>query len=277
MTAAPELGRLASLHGLIAGHLPRKRGWLDQVFPSLALGLVVEGEGGFEDGSGRRIAVRAPFFFAVHEGMRSAYGPGETAWWNERFLICRGARAGEWREAGWAPPPGVVLALSLGDAAGLAAEHERILRAFTSREPEEIDGAKLACERWVFGLHAAGRRAARVEPGRDRVRKLAATWRAEPAGAGDLEACARASGLSYSHWRALFAEETGVSPHRFLLARRVERAATALLAGESIKQASFAAGFSHVETFHRAFRRVLGLSPAEYRRQVGDPGGEERG
>ena len=266
---APALGRLDAFQFLIAGHLPRKQGWLDQVFPSLAFGLVVAGEGEMEDGTGGRVAVRAPFYFAVSEGCRSAYGPGASGWWHERFLICPGRRADEWREAGWVPPPGAVVALAPADAAALAAEHERIITAFASHDPEEIDQAKLHCEQWVFGLHAAGRRAAAPDAGRGRVRKQAAAWRADPAGSEDLEASARACGLSYSHWRAIFAQETGVSPHRFLLARRVERAAAALLAGASIKEAAFAEGFSHVETFHRAFQRTLGLSPAEYRRQVG--------
>lgn len=267
--AAPSLGRLASLHGLIAGHLPQKHGWIDQVFPSLAFGLVVEGAGEMVDRAGKRTTVRAPFYFAVHEGERSAYGPGEAGEWHERFLICRGSRADEWRQAGWAPPPGVAVPLAPSDAARLAEAHERIIRAFAGHDADAIEEAKLLSEQWVFGLYVAGRRRATVEPVREGVRRLAESWRVDPAGAPDLQACARACGLSYSHWRTLFAEETGSSPHHFLLTRRVERAAAALLAGASIKEAGFAAGFTHVETFHRAFRRVTGLSPGEYRRQVG--------
>ena len=85
-----------SLHGLIAGHLPRKRGWIDQVFPSLAFGLVVEGAGEMLDRAGRRIAVlgrmgelgveserghRSVGEVAVTEGIDCIIGVGEEARW----------------------------------------------------------------------------------------------------------------------------------------------------------------------------------------------------
>jgi AraC family transcriptional regulator len=80
---------------------------------------------------------------------------------------------------------------------------------------------------------------------------------------GDLAAVV---GLSVSHFKVLFREATGLSPHQYLIRRRVERAKTLL--GESelpISEIATHTGFAHQSHLARHMYRVLGVSPRDLR------------
>ncbi len=77
---------------------------------------------------------------------------------------------------------------------------------------------------------------------------------------------ARVSHVSDAHFARSFKEAFGVPPHRYLLARRIERA-TALLrdTDQAITEISFRTGWNSVGTFGRTFRDVTGESPGGFR------------
>jgi AraC-like DNA-binding protein len=77
---------------------------------------------------------------------------------------------------------------------------------------------------------------------------------------------ARAAGLSRAHFSEQFRRAFGVSPHAYLLTRRLERAA-ALLRGtdRSVADICMAVGLSSVGSFTSSFTRTYGQSPTAYR------------
>lgn len=77
---------------------------------------------------------------------------------------------------------------------------------------------------------------------------------------------ARVSGVSAAHFARSFNQAFGLPPHRYLLARRIERA-TALLRGTSmaITEIAFLTGWNSLGTFGRTFRDITGHSPREVR------------
>src|SRR5437870_12455651 len=78
--------------------------------------------------------------------------------------------------------------------------------------------------------------------------------------------------MSPYHFARLFKQSTGVSPHRFLVRRRIEQA-RALLAAQTLPIAEIArsVGFRTPSHFTTTFRRVTGITPSVYR-----GGGEAR-
>jgi AraC-like DNA-binding protein len=80
---------------------------------------------------------------------------------------------------------------------------------------------------------------------------------------------ASVSGVSEAHFARSFRQVFGIPPHRYLLARRVERA-TALLRDTHlpITEIAFQTGWNSLGTFGRTFRDVTGESPGELRRRV---------
>jgi AraC family transcriptional regulator len=89
---------------------------------------------------------------------------------------------------------------------------------------------------------------------------------AELAGPLTLERLAKVVYLSPFHFAHAFKATTGLSPHQFVVRRRVERA-TALLVSvaDPVEQVAAAVGFSNVSHFRRLFRRYVGVLPGELR------------
>ena len=85
--------------------------------------------------------------------------------------------------------------------------------------------------------------------------------------------------MSPYHFARLFTRATGVSPHRFVVHRRID-AATALLTQSSspISSIARAVGFRTASHFTTTVRRITGLTPSAHRagRAVGEPTVETR-
>jgi AraC family transcriptional regulator len=77
---------------------------------------------------------------------------------------------------------------------------------------------------------------------------------------------AREAHLSRYHFSRAFKQATGASPHRFLLARRLERAKELLKTGEmAVSEIALTVGFSSQAHFTDCFHRLAGLTPREFR------------
>lgn len=84
----------------------------------------------------------------------------------------------------------------------------------------------------------------------------------------DLTSVAAAVGLGYESWRKRFREETGVSPARYRLQRRVDAAEEALRRS-TLRHSEIAAslGFSDAHHLAKQVRALRGLTPTQIRTQ----------
>jgi AraC-like DNA-binding protein len=97
-----------------------------------------------------------------------------------------------------------------------------------------------------------------------RARDLADHSFAEPLTVADL---AGAAGLSTAHFSRLFRDAFGVTPHGYLLTRRLERAAALLRSTDHpVVRICVEVGFSSLGSFTTSFTRMFGMSPVAYRR-----------
>jgi len=77
---------------------------------------------------------------------------------------------------------------------------------------------------------------------------------------------ARVSAVSEAHFARSFKQAFGVPPHRYLLTRRIERAAALLRDTDlSITEIAFQTGWGSLGTFGRTFRDVTGENPGAIR------------
>jgi AraC family transcriptional regulator len=81
-----------------------------------------------------------------------------------------------------------------------------------------------------------------------------------------LEDLAAAVHLSAYHFARLFKASTGLPPHQYVIARRIERAKQ-LLRGDDLSLAQVAArvGFWDQGHFTRHFKRLVGVTPGRFR------------
>lgn len=99
---------------------------------------------------------------------------------------------------------------------------------------------------------------------------------ANPAGDHGLAQLADRASFSERHMRRVFAQQTSTTPARFVERVRVEAARELLEnGGLSVDGVASKCGFGSDETMRRAFQRVIGVGPSEYRERFGStPAGE---
>ncbi len=80
-----------------------------------------------------------------------------------------------------------------------------------------------------------------------------------------LKQLAAAAHLSPYHFARQFKATTGVAPHQFVIARRIERAQQLLRNGRhSLSDVATRVGFTDQSQFSRHFKRALGVTPRQF-------------
>jgi AraC family transcriptional regulator len=82
-----------------------------------------------------------------------------------------------------------------------------------------------------------------------------------------MEQMAVVARLSAFHFARQFKRATGLPPHQYVIMRRVERAKELLHAGTDLSLAEVAAcaGFSDQSQFTHHFKRLVGITPGQFR------------
>jgi len=84
-----------------------------------------------------------------------------------------------------------------------------------------------------------------------------------------LEAMARVAGVSPNHFVSLFTKATGLSPHQYVLRARIDSAKLYLKDKTlSIAEVSRRTGFRTQEHFTKVFRKIVGVTPSEFRSAI---------
>jgi AraC family transcriptional regulator len=81
-----------------------------------------------------------------------------------------------------------------------------------------------------------------------------------------LSALADIAGMSPHYFSELFRQSLGISPHQFVLRRRIDRGRRLLHnPSVSVLEAAIRSGFSDQSHFTKLFRRIVGVTPTKYR------------
>jgi AraC-like DNA-binding protein len=81
-----------------------------------------------------------------------------------------------------------------------------------------------------------------------------------------LDDMAEVAGLSRYHFLRTFTTSLGISPHAYLLNRRLQLAKTALKNGSTISDAALEAGFFDQSHLTRRFKAAFGLTPRQFQK-----------
>jgi AraC family transcriptional regulator len=119
------------------------------------------------------------------------------------------------------------------------------------------------------GVKAAGTSRSGKMPGRV-LQRVLDKMKADFASDLDLKTIAAESGYSKSHFLRTFRASLGYSPHQWLMRLRIEEAKALLhKASHSLIDIALGCGFSSHGHFSSTFRKIVGITPREYRRNCG--------
>lgn len=86
----------------------------------------------------------------------------------------------------------------------------------------------------------------------------------DPASSVSLAALAEASGLGRFQVLRSFSQSTGLTPHPYLVQRRIDLARRLIATGQSLSEAALASGFDDQSHMTRVFIHKYGISPGAY-------------
>ena len=127
----------------------------------------------------------------------------------------------------------------------------------------------LACETAVLRLIAGLRAHSTAVPIRSQrttpcIRRARARIDHDPAARLTLGDLAREAGVSRYQLLRGFARELGLTPHAYVLQRRIAMARRLIRAGNSLSETALAAGFCDQSHLNRIFLSQLGVTPGRY-------------
>ncbi len=133
-------------------------------------------------------------------------------------------------------------------------------------EPLGVDEALTSVLLDMIDRHAGGLNAMAI-PGREpaavkRAKDFLSAHLDQPV---ELETLAREAGLSAFHLIRVFRKATGLTPHNWLLDRRVHQACNLLRDGLSATHVAAMTGFSDQSHLTRVFKQRLGVTPGRFR------------
>jgi AraC-like DNA-binding protein len=97
------------------------------------------------------------------------------------------------------------------------------------------------------------------------IRRIRDRIDADPAALLTLTSLAAEAGTSRYQLLRAFARELGLTPHAYIVQRRIALARQLIRAGSALVDAAAAAGFSDQSHLTRVFARQFGVTPARYR------------
>ncbi|MDO8545665.1 MAG: AraC family transcriptional regulator [Opitutaceae bacterium] len=243
-----------------------------RLLEALQIVLISDGRGWFESHpTGRRI-VEAGTAFAVVPKTWHRYRPDPATGWTESWIEVQGPTAEHLLRSGMFSAAAAVRPAEpeAGLDEALESVHTRARLAGPGFDPELSAAA--------FSVLAAWDKAGRIQPARSRV--LRAIGEAERHLADRLsepvnvQALAKRLGIGYSHFRRAFKVHTGFAPWQYVLHLRVSRARRLLAASDvTLDELAARLGFSSAFHLSNAFKRVHGVSPDHWRRQLARAGG----
>jgi AraC-like DNA-binding protein len=81
-----------------------------------------------------------------------------------------------------------------------------------------------------------------------------------------LDDVCKAAGLSASHLIRAFNQRYGMTPHAYLINRRIQYSRAQLRRGRLIADVALDAGFADQAHLQRTFKRLVAATPGQYRR-----------
>lgn len=86
----------------------------------------------------------------------------------------------------------------------------------------------------------------------------------------NIDALARIASLSRFHFIRVFARQTGLTPHAWLMQHRARKAQQLLGQGQDIANVAAQTGFADQSHLHKTFKRLFGYTPGQLRNSVQD-------
>lgn len=226
---------------------------------------ITAGRGVFDSEASGEVPVSAGSVFLVFPNVWHRYRPDRKTGWDEYWVECEGEQLEAAIERCEMSPSSPVMRVGHDDA---------LLRCFLNIADtiqEEAPGFEPIIAMRSLEIVARIRSLLKVsnKSGATSIEKMVKQTQVKMREALnssiDFHQLASEVGMSYSTFRRLFKQETGLPPGEYFIAMKMNRAKQLLLADKTIQEVADLLGFDSVYYFSRLFKARTGISPSEFR------------
>lgn len=129
----------------------------------------------------------------------------------------------------------------------------------------ELQSRMAECVWTLLNRHGERRVQEMISPRRESLLQARDYLFEQYAHAISLDEIARISGLSRFHFLKAFTAQFGLTPHAYQIHLRIERSLPLLRQGMSLTQVAETMGFNDQSHYIRHFKRVMGVTPGQYK------------
>jgi AraC-like DNA-binding protein len=240
-------------------------------FGSYALVFLLAGEGRYQDESGADRQLQPGDLILVRPSLGHFYGPYPWTEWVERYVVFEGPVFDLWEACGLfnLHPPIV----RLDPVHVWNAELDRLFgdtgRIGTLPALEQVSRLQELLSRILLAHTVGGQPTSEDREWLSRAYSLLDAG--DPAIGNDLDlpTVAASLAMSYDGFRKRFRNLSGISPARYRMLRRIDRAQRLLQRGMlTHREIAEALGFCDEQHFSRRFKQITGKSPRAFRQSL---------
>jgi len=251
-----------------AGHLyckPQKNVCMNRTLPDFALVYVTGGGGQYSDHVNGEFKIKPGDLIVLFPGLAHSYYPIPE--WHESFLVFQGNVFHELEREGLISRH--IPVLSPGLERSLISAFDSLIHEFLSNELPSDAILTARIHMLLAEIADLDQRARTSRDGNNFARAATALLEERLESELDLAAVARNFHLSYERFRKRFAEEVGVSPARYRMLRRIDKAKALLADGQlPVKAVAERLGYCDTYFFCRQFKQITRQTPAGFRRAL---------
>lgn len=238
-----------------------------RVLDVMQIVLVASGGGEFETRTAGPLRIRPGDAFVILPGVWHRYRPDVTTGWEESWIEVRGPVAQNLIETSIFQPHAPVNhgTFENGMHEALEAVHSRSRKGSPGFDAGRVAAGFNVLAAWQLALQALPKQNRMARAVSEAEHYLAEHF-TEPV---DIEQLARKLGVAYSHFRREFKLHTGFAPWQYMVHLRLSRARRMLASGDApLDEIADQLNFSSASHFSVAFKKVYGISPAIWRREL---------
>ena len=238
--------------------------WVSKYYTYYVLDFNESGEMDFQMDDGPVQRLSGPVVFLTFPGPYFRFGRKDGGTWHHRFVSFKGPAADSYAERGLFPASTPVIKIT--DPVKYAESFDQLLRRLNSPVIKDYRTIHLL-EELLLQLQEQPATASIDSPPVRNIKVTIATIEENPEKIWNLQKMARNDGMSYPHFRRLFQEQAGLPPGRFILNKRLQKAAEMLRTGQ-MEQAEIADKYRFFDIYHfaKAFKSHFGVPPGVYRK-----------
>lgn len=249
-------------------HIPSCVARIDKIFPDYyVINYAHRGELMWRMNGNSLVKLKGPVCWWTYPGPHFQFGSSGTGSWDHRFISFRGERVVDFIQKG-------LFDLNCKTPVKKIIEDDRFITSMDlllKYLEEPIFGNNRAVnllEELLLQIHEQQIEFALDSPQTEKISNLISSIRMHPENQWNFHECAGQIFISYSHFRRLFNILSGYPPNRFVIKRRIHKAAKLLRhTNKAIKEISYEVGYEDIYYFSKLFKQNMGIPPAYFRKE----------